>query len=91
MKDNFYVYIFTNPVSDHPFYVGKGKGNRYKQHEKEIDKHLEYFSLSNKSPEKLLNLKLKELLDLREKGGSPKIELIENLNETDAFLLARVS
>lgn len=87
MKDDFYVYIFSDPISNRPFYVGKGKGARYKQHEKEIDKHLEYFSLSNKSPEKLLSLKLKVLYDLREKGISPKIELIENLYESDAFLL----
>jgi len=87
MKDDFYVYIFFDPFSNQPFYVGKGKGGRYKQHEKEIDKQLEYFSLPSKSPEKLLSLKLKAFYDLREKNVSAKIELIENLNESDAFLL----
>jgi hypothetical protein len=31
--NNFYVYIYLNPLDNNqPFYVGKGKGNRYKTH-----------------------------------------------------------
>lgn len=28
MQDNFYVYIWYNPINNQPFYVGKGTGNR---------------------------------------------------------------
>jgi len=87
MKNEYYVYILINPINEEPFYVGKGKGARYKQHEKEIDKHLEYFSLRSFEPEKLLSLKLKELYDLRERGLSPQIDIIKILNDSDAYLL----
>lgn len=31
MQDNiYYIYLHINPVTKEPFYVGKGKGNRYK-------------------------------------------------------------
>lgn len=87
MKNKYYVYILINPIDNTPFYVGKGKGARYKHHEKEIDKHFEYFSLRNNQPEKLLSLKLKVLYDLREMNHSPKVDLIENLSELDSYLL----
>lgn len=29
---NFYVYVFSDPLTNVPFYVGKGKGNRWKHH-----------------------------------------------------------
>lgn len=85
--NNYYVYIFFDPINNIPFYVGKGKGSRYKQHEKEIDKQLDYLSNSNKQPEKLLTLKQKFFYDLKARNLNPKIELIENLNENDSFLL----
>lgn len=36
----FYVYILTDSNDNSVFYVGKGKGNRYSQHQKEVDRGL---------------------------------------------------
>ncbi|MGV1099912.1 LEM-3-like GIY-YIG domain-containing protein [Thiovibrio sp. JS02] len=33
----FYVYILTDPKTNQVFYVGKGKGKRYSQHQKEVE------------------------------------------------------
>jgi hypothetical protein len=35
----FYVYIYWNPLSGHPFYVGKGSGKRAKSHLYNLKEH----------------------------------------------------
>ena len=87
MGNNYYVYIFTDPRTSEPFYVGKGKGNRYKNHEKELNPSLEYHSGRSKYPERLLSLKLRVFYDLQKLELKPEIELIENLSESDAFII----
>ncbi|MEA1933468.1 MAG: GIY-YIG nuclease family protein [Thermodesulfobacteriota bacterium] len=36
----FYVYVLTDSKDNFVFYVGKGKGNRYSQHQKEVERGL---------------------------------------------------
>lgn len=45
MQPKFYVYVITDPRDSQPFYVGKGCGNRYMNHEQAVrrdsfDSHL---------------------------------------------------
>lgn len=56
----FYVYIYSNPITDEIFYVGKGKGNR-------IFQHLDEQSDSQK---------VKYLNELRIQGIQPKLEIL---------------
>lgn len=88
MNNNYYVYILTDPTDDIPFYVGKGTGKRFLNHEKEVEEQINWWSsLKNDSPEKLLSLKQRVIFDLKQKGLSYKFELIENLSESDSFVL----
>ncbi|WP_268124360.1 LEM-3-like GIY-YIG domain-containing protein [Roseivirga pacifica] len=57
---NNYVYIYSHPITNEIFYVGKGKGNR-------IFSHLEEQSDS---------LKVKYLADLASNGLKPKLEIL---------------
>lgn len=54
LEEIFYVYIFIDPRNGLPFYVGKGKGNRWKQ-------HFWKSSLFKNTPK---NSKLKKILSL---------------------------
>lgn len=75
MKENniFYVYIYYDPIDNVPFYVGKGSGNRYKQHLK-CDK---------RNPFKIN--KINKILNL---GLEPSIKIYkDNLLEEEAFKL----
>jgi uncharacterized protein len=56
----YYVYIYSNPVTDEIFYIGKGKGNR-------IYQHLDDQSDSDK---------VKYLKDLKNQGLTPKLEIL---------------
>ena len=56
----YYVYIYSNPITEEIFYVGKGKGNRVFSH------------LTEESETE----KVKYLLDLKLKGLKPKIEIL---------------
>lgn len=56
----YYVYIYSNPVTEEIFYVGKGKGNRLLSH------------LDDRSDSQ----KVKYLSDLTSKGLKPKIEIL---------------
>ncbi len=56
----YYVYIYSNPITDEIFYVGKGKGNR-------VFSHLED---SNE------NQKVKYISEIRQQGLEPKIEIL---------------
>jgi hypothetical protein len=56
----YYVYIYSNPITDEIFYVGKGKGDRVFSH------------LSEESESE----KVKYLSDLKLKNLKPKIEIL---------------
>lgn len=72
----YYVYYLINPETNNPFYIGKGKGNRCKQH---LTDKIEY------SKNKRLTGHIKKL---REKGIEPVIiKFKENLKEEDAYIL----
>ena len=84
-KNVFYVYVYLNPLIKgkfeydnikfdyEPFYVGKGKNNRYKYHL--YDKKLK----TKNSKNKLINeIKINNLQPL-------VLKIYENLNEIDAY------
>lgn len=56
----YYVYIYSNPITDEIFYVGKGKGDRVFSH------------LSDESETE----KVKYLSELKLKNLKPKIEIL---------------
>lgn len=67
----YYVYIYSHPITEEIFYVGKGKGNR-------VFAHLE----DTKESQKVLYLK-----ELRSQNLAPKIEiLIHGLEDEKAAL-----
>ena len=59
-KLGYYVYVYTDPRNDKPFYVGKGKGNRAFDH------------LKDGSETDKVN-RIKEILD---SGNHPRIEIL---------------
>lgn len=73
---DFYVYVYSDPRDDLPFYVGKGYGRRDRYHLSETAEKTE-------NPRKH-----KKIVEIREAGLEPKIERVgENLSEEDAYNL----
>ena len=68
---DYYVYVYFHPDTRHPFYVGKGRGNR-------VHKHLDF-----DVPER----EKQEIIDgLRKQGREPVIEIMQwGLSEEAAF------
>lgn len=72
----YYVYIYSNPLTDEIFYVGKGKGDR-------VFSHLNEESESEK---------IKYLSDLKSKNLKPKIEiLIHGIDDEETALRVEAS
>jgi hypothetical protein len=71
----FYTYIYFNPETDVPFYVGKGKDDR-------ANTHIKGLSSGNKYA-------MGRIRNLRAKGIEPTVEIIHTTNETAAFWLER--
>lgn len=67
----YYVYIYSNPITDEIFYVGKGKGDRVFSH------------LSEESESE----KVKYLSDLKLNNLKPKIEILIHGIEDEATAL----
>lgn len=67
----YYVYIYSNPVTDEIFYVGKGQGNR-------VFSHMEEQSDSQK---------VRYLKELESQGLKPKIEILVHGLEEDKVAL----
>jgi hypothetical protein len=75
----YYVYYLVNPITDVPFYVGKGKNRRCYQH---LTDKMQY------SRNKRLTGHIR---NLRDAGIEPKIiKIKEDMKEEDAFLLEEV-
>lgn len=74
MQNNYYVYIYRDPLDDTPFYVGKGCEDRYKKHlyeKKETTENLRKYS------------KIQKILCNKQ---SPIIEFFRtNLTEDEAY------
>jgi hypothetical protein len=69
-KLRYYVYVYTDPRNNKPFYVGKGQGNRAFAH------------LADTSE----CLKVSRIQEIREAKLSPKIEILAfDLDEATAF------
>lgn len=68
----YYVYLYIDPRSDRPFYIGKGKGNR-------AFGHLKGTGESDKD---------RTISELKKLGLEPKIELLKyGLSEKNALLV----
>ena len=66
----FYVYVYSDPRNNQPFYIGKGIGNRAFAH------------LGDKSE----SVKVARIREIREAGLEPQIEVLAfGLDETTAF------
>ncbi len=66
----YYVYVYSDPDTKKPFYVGKGKGNRAFQH---LDDQSE-------------NDKVRKIAEIKARGKEPLIEiLVHGLNEETAL------
>ena len=75
----YYVYIYSDPVTKVPFYVGKGKGNRAFAHlhdGSESDKARKIAEIQARGRQPLIEIlafglenSLNELLDLAYRGG----------------------
>ena len=71
-KLKYYVYLYIDPRTDQPFYVGKGQGNR-------CFSHLKDNTESDKA--RIIN-------ELEKLGLKPRIELLKyKLNEIEALLV----
>ena len=75
MSNIYYVYLFKDETGL-PFYVGKGKGSRYKDHFKKSE--------LEKSNHK--NHKIKKMI---REGCEIDIEFIKNLTEEESFSIER--
>lgn len=75
---SYYVYIYSDPRTNLPFYVGKGHGTRAYSHLKES-----YSTTKNK-------YKWNTIAAIRKHGFEPIIEIFkDNMSETDAYDLER--
>jgi len=75
---NYYVYALIDPRDNEIFYIGKGKGDRYKEHLKSNSK--------DKNPKKKQRIK-----EIKDDGYKLKIvKLIDYLLEEDAFKIEEI-
>ena len=86
-KKNYNVYLLIDPRNNLPFYVGKGKGKRYNQHQKEYEKRIKNLSRSYEYP--ILQLSLKHLIlhELSQLDLKFKVDVVDNLTQREAFIL----
>jgi hypothetical protein len=75
---NYYVYALIDPRDNEIFYIGKGKGDRYKEHLKTNSK--------DNNPKKKQRIK-----EIKDDGYNLKIvKLIDYLTEEDAFKIEEI-
>lgn len=68
---NYYVYVYSDPDTHKPFYVGKGKGNRVFAHMIDLDGESD---------------KIQKIKDIQCRGKEPLIEiLVHGIDEETAF------
>jgi len=72
----YYVYFLVDPITDRPFYIGKGCKKRMYQHVNEVKRN----RIPNKNNRKLGN-KIKKILDAGHKIKYKKFLITENENE----------
>lgn len=72
--ENFYVYQYVNPITNLPFYIGKGNRSRWRAHLKETKENTSNYR------------KWSVIQGLRKKGLEPIIEKVAvNLSEQEAY------
>ena len=79
MDNSFYVYVYIDPRNNEPFYVGKGRGRRYKHHLNSAKSDLHYKE-SNR-------LKINKIRKILGSGMEPIIEIFSDLSENDSFIM----
>lgn len=79
LNSGYYVYSLINPLTNLPFYIGKGKGKRYKSHFRE--KSLLY------GKNKLKNYYIKKILD---SGNKTIVEIVFISNIEEDCLLKEI-
>lgn len=73
IESNYYVYEYIDPKTNIPFYVGKGKNDRYLYHLKNLNDNTNLHKVN----------KIKKILS---EGGEPIIKLVKTgLTETQSF------
>lgn len=85
---DFYIYALIDPRKDEIFYIGKGKGNRYLEHIKELKELDKKHSQRKKgiNPNKVERIKA-----IIESGEELKYKFIaENLKENSAYILEEI-
>jgi len=80
----WYVYFYRDPADNSIFYVGKGKGNRCKNH---LYRASTWVKKGKPSKCGSLNLHLiRKIVKIRESGLEPIVEIVENFDdEQDAY------
>lgn len=77
----YYVYLYTDPRTDCPFYIGQGQGNR-------IFSHLKDISDTKKVKDSSDTEKVKVLKELKRLGISPTLEVLKyGLTQKEALLV----
>ena len=67
----YYVYIYKDPLTGLPFYIGKGSGKRYKKHLSET-----YENTENKK-------KYAKIKSIQNAGNEPLIEIAKRFNDEE--------
>ena len=79
-RSDFYVYMYRDPLTNQPFYVGKGLNNRAEAHLKDAK------NPDNNSRNYYNTIKLNKIRKILNRGEEPVVEyLCENMTEQDAF------
>lgn len=78
VKDNLkcYVYMLINPITNKPFYIGKGTNNR-------VFQHIEGAAVARVNPE---SMKYQEILDIQAQGLHPDHIIIQHGLDDDTAL-----
>lgn len=81
-RSDFYVYVYRDPFTMAPFYIGKGLNGR-------ADQHLMEAKDERNTPENYYNsFKLRKIRKILDQGKDPIIERVcEGMTEDDAFEL----
>lgn len=76
MERAYYVYVLFRPWNGHPFYIGKGKGRRWLDHERDTRRPNKHVAAI--------------IAKARARGSDiPKVKIREGLTEAEAFAIER--
>lgn len=80
-NQNYYVYALIDPRDNEIFYIGKGKGNRYKAHISDYEKGMYSY----------IETKFQKIKKIKEEGLEVRfVKLIDYLSEEDAYKIEEI-